>query len=48
MRFPGILRFVQIVQQKIRRIRVYLRETKKKEKKRVTVIVGLFYSKSAD
>ena len=40
--FPGI-RLVEQTGQKIRRIRVCLQE-----KKRVTVNVGLFYSKSAD
>ena len=41
MRFPGI-RLVEQTEQKFRRIRVCL-----KEEKRLTVIVGLFYSKSA-
>ena len=45
MRFPGI-RLVEQTEQKFRRIRDCL--NRKKEKKQVTVIVGLFYSKSAD
>ena len=45
MRFPGI-RFVEPTEQTFRRIRVCLKE--KTRNKRVTVIVGLFSSKSAD
>ena len=46
MRFPGI-RSVEQTEQKFGRIRECLEEKQKKRKKRVTVIVGLFYSKSA-
>ena len=44
MRFPGI-RLVEQTEQQFRRIKVC---SKEKKKKRVTVIVGLFYSKRAD
>ena len=41
MRFPGV-RLVEQAEQKFRRIRDCLKE-KQRRKKRVTVIVGLFY-----
>ena len=43
IRFRGIGCLVEQTEQKFRRIQVCL-----KDKKRVTVIVGFFYSKSAD
>ena len=43
MRVPGI-RLVEQTEQKFRRMRVCLNE-KQERKKRVTVIVGLFYLK---